>query len=162
MQLGNTIEKARQLVASMSGPQASHLRTICLEIRDAQDKLNIEAAPFFADCMQRCKGMCCRNIHVNEIVNMLDMIYILTMMPDIYDCLRENAHKERIFSADCLFLDNGTGPCIFPPNLKPERCIITFCSDTVPIKKEIKSVRAKFSKLSRYTKLKRPFIWIGF
>jgi hypothetical protein len=73
----------------------------------------------------------------------------------------DNARRERLFSADCLFLMEEKGPCLFHPSVKPERCIITFCEDTSPIRREIRSVRSAFSKLSRYTKLRRPFFWIG-
>ena len=162
MELERNIEKARKLIDSMTGAQGSRLRDICRGIRTAQDRLNHKAAPFFENCMRRCKGMCCKNIHINEIINMLDLIYILSLMPQLYGSLIPIARKEQIFSADCLFLQNASGPCIFPHNVKPERCIITFCEDAAPIRNEIQSVRAKFSQLSRYTKFKRPWIWAGF
>ena len=160
MQLQYTIEKARKLVDSLTGSQALRLNGICEEIRQAQRRLNDEAEPFFERCIQQCRGICCKNIHINEIVNFLDLIFILTLAPEIYTELHRAASREQIFSADCLFLRNGSGPCLFPSTIKPERCILTFCQDTTPIGREIKAVRSRFTKLSRYTKLRRPHIWI--
>lgn len=162
MQLLYHIEKARKLVNSMAGDQAQRMRHICREITAAQQRLNAEAEPYFVRCMQRCQGICCKNIHINEIVNILDLIYILTVKPGLYPTLKASAANERIFSADCLFLQNGTGPCLFPSDIKPERCILTFCEDTTSIRHATRAVRSKFSKLSRYTKLRRPFFWISF
>lgn len=162
MQLLYHIEKARKLVNSMAGDQARRLRHICREITVAQQRLNAEAEPYFVRCTQRCQGICCKNIHINEIVNILDLIYILTVKPELYPKLKASAANERIFSADCLFLQNGAGPCLFPSDSKPERCILTFCEDTTSIRHATRAVRSKFSKLSRYTKLRRPFFWIGF
>ena len=162
MEFEKKIQKAQIIIDSFLGEERTQLLDICHEIMCAQDNLNREAQDYFKDCMQRCKGICCRNICINDVVTLLDVIYILTINKEIASRLQTCAQSETLFTADCLFLENGTGPCLFPGNMKPERCIITFCGEVRPIKREIKAVRSKFSKLSRYTKIKRPFLWIRF
>ena len=162
MELNHKIIKARSIIDSFTGEERARLLGICLEIREAQDALNAEAQSFFKDCAERCRGICCRNILVNDVVTLLDLIYILAIQKEIAPQVETCAQAETLFTADCLFLRNGTGPCVFQANIKPERCIITFCRDIRPIRREIKAVRSKFSKLSRYTKIRRPFLWIGF
>ena len=161
MQILYAIEKAGRLIDRMTGPQRQALLAICGEIQVAQQRLNHAAKPYFLHCIRQCEGICCKNIHINEIVNILDFIYILTLAPDLQPVLKQLATKEGLFSADCFFLQDGVGPCVFPPDIKPERCILTFCSDTTPINRDIKWVRSRFSRLSRYTTLRRPFFWIG-
>jgi len=162
MEMEKKIEKAQLIVDSFLGEERTRLLDICHEIKSAQDNLNREAQDYFKDCMQRCQGICCRNICINDVVTLLDLIYILTINKEISSRVHASAQAETLFSADCLFLQKGVGPCIFAASIKPERCIITFCGETRPIKREIKAVRSKFSKLSRYTKIKRPFLWVRF
>ena len=162
MELQKKIEKAQVIIDSFLGEERTWLIDICHEIKSAQDDLNREAKDYFKNCMQRCQGICCRNICINDVVTLLDLIYILALDREISSRVHECAQSETLFSADCLFLQNGVGPCIFTANMKPERCIITFCGETRPIKTEIKAVRSKFSRLSRYTKIKRPFLWVRF
>jgi hypothetical protein len=162
MELQNKIQKAQVIIDSFSGEDRTRLLDICHEIKSAQDDLNREAADYFKDCMQRCQGICCRNICINDVVTLLDLIYIFALNKEIFAQVHTCAQAETLFAADCLFLQHGLGPCLFSANIKPERCIITFCGETRPIKKEIKAVRSKFNKLSRYTKVKRPFLWVRF
>lgn len=162
MELQKKIEKAQAIVDSFSGQDRIRLLEICYEIMSAQDALNGEARDYFKHCMQQCRGICCRNICINDVVTLLDLIYILAVNKNVLAQVLACAQAETLFSADCLFLEGGLGPCLFAANSKPERCIITFCGEIRPIKREIKAVRSKFSKLSRYTKIKRPFLWIGF
>ncbi len=162
MELEKKIEKAQVIIDSFLGEERNRLLDICHEIKSAQDDLNREAKDYFKDCMHRCGGICCRNICINDVVTLLDLIFILSINKEISATVHACAQAETLFPADCLFLQNGVGPCIFTANLKPERCIITFCGELRPIKREIKAVRSKFSKLSRYTKIKRPFLWVRF
>ncbi len=162
MELQKKIEKARAIIDSLCVRDRVRLLDICDEIKHAQQELNREAADHFNDCMQRCRGICCRNICINDVVTQLDLIYILAIEKDVLEQVCTCAQAETLFSADCLFLQNRLGPCLFAADSKPERCIITFCGETRPIRKEIKAVRSKFSKLSRFTKIKRPFLWIRF
>jgi hypothetical protein len=162
MELEKKIQKAQTIVDSFHGEGRRRLLDICRGIQFAQDALNRDAADCFKDCLERCQGICCRNICINEVVTLLDLIYILSMQTELAAQVRDCARRETLFTADCLFLKNGTGPCLFSANLKPERCIITFCVETRSIRSQIKAVRSRFSKLSRYTKFRRPFLWLKF
>lgn len=162
MELQKKILKAQTIIDSFHGEDRTRLLQICHEIKSAQDHLNKEAESYFKDCIQRCQGICCRNICINDVVTLLDLIYILAINQEVSPVVHTCAQSETLFTADCLFLENGVGPCVFSGSMKPERCIITFCKDIQPIKRDIKAVRSKFSKLSRYTKIKRPFLWVGF
>jgi hypothetical protein len=162
MELHNKILKAQHFIESLSADEKTALMRICRDIQCAQDALNNGARSFFDACIGSCQGICCRNINVNDVVTQLDMIYVLSMKKKMAGQVTQCVGSESLFTADCLFLENGIGPCIFPSNVKPERCIITFCDETLPIKREIKAVRSKFSKLSRFSKIKRPFLWMRF
>jgi len=72
------------------------------------------------------------------------------------------AENESLFSANCVFLENGTGPCIFPPAAKPHKCIATFCGNTGPVRKELRALRSSFNKLFRFMLVKKPGLVLGF
>ena len=128
MELVRKIQKAQTIINSFIGEERTRLLDICFEIQNAQNALNSEAGDFFKDCMQRCQGICCRNIYINDVVTLLDLIYILSLQEEIAVRMQTCAQSETLFSADCLFLKHGTGPCLFAADIKPERCIITFCT----------------------------------
>ena len=161
MELRKKIQRAQTIIHSFDGARRAKLLALCLEIQHAQAALNLAAEPFFEACIGRCKGLCCRNICINDVITQLDLIYILALHEEIAGQMEKCAQAETLFSADCLFLHNGTGPCIFSPDAKPERCIVTFCQDTRPIKAHIRTVRSTFSKLSRYTRFRRPLLGIS-
>lgn len=162
MELYNKIVKAQHFIESLSADEKKALLRICRDIQCAQDVLNTGARSYFNACIGSCQGICCRNININDVVTHLDLIYVLYMQKKMVDQVTQCAMSESLYTEDCLFLGKGIGPCIFPANVKPERCIITFCGETGPIRREIKAVRSKFNKLSRFTKIKRPFLWIRF
>lgn len=159
MELGKKIQRAQTIVHRFDGAQRERLLDICVEIQRAQAALNLAAEPLFRACMEQCQGLCCKNICVNDVITRLDLIYILALHEGITDRIEKCAQAETLFPADCLFLQSGIGPCIFAPDTKPERCIITFCQETHPIKVHIRAVRSGFSRLSRYIRFRRPFFW---
>jgi hypothetical protein len=156
------IRRAHTIIEQFDQDEADGMRKRCLEIQNAQNELVSAAKPFFKRCMTSCEGMCCRNICPDDIITLLDFIFILTIDSANKATLLEYAKEESMFTASCIFLKKGIGPCIFPFNLKPERCIITFCSDTHAINKEIHLVRKKFSRLYRFLICKKPLVWFGF
>ncbi len=162
MESENKIRRAQEIVKSFKGEEREKLRSISLEIQSAQDNLNSVAGHYFDVCMRSCKGKCCKNILTRDIITLLDYIFILSLDNSVFAQILECAKKESLFTADCFFLAEGIGPCFFGSNLKPERCIITFCYDEHEIRKEIKAVRSKFSKLSRFILFRRPLMWLGF
>lgn len=162
MELQYKIQKALRFIDSLSGKERETLQNICSDIQRAQAALNAAAVSYFQRCLGECRGICCKNINVNDVVTQLDLVYILSMIGASSDQIFELAESEKLFSADCLFLKDGQGPCFFPADIKPERCIITFCEETRPIRRELKAIRSKFSKLSRFAQFKRPFFWVRF
>ncbi|MEJ2037857.1 MAG: hypothetical protein P8X55_02845 [Desulfosarcinaceae bacterium] len=93
---------------------------------------------------------------------MLDLVFILVLDHSIYSRILRAARQEGLYSADCLFLKDRVGPCMFQDTIKPERCIVTFCQDSQPLRSEIKAIRSGFSRLYRFVVLRRPLIWYGF
>ena len=61
-----------------------------------------------------------------------------------------------MYSADCIFLQNGTGPCMFPEGVRPEVCVTTFCGNHRYVRKEISRLKRKFFKLDAFIRLRRP------
>lgn len=162
LELQYKIQRALRFIDSLSGKERETLQNICFEIQRAQAALNAAAESYLQRCMLECRGICCKNININDVVTQLDLVYILSMKAASSGQIIELAESEKLFSADCLFLKDGQGPCFFPANVKPERCMMTFCENTRPIRRELKAIRSKFNKLSRFTPFKRPFLWIHF
>ena len=162
MSTGNTILKAHKIINSLSHHDLGSLSKICYGLQSAQDNLLKNGKLFFQHCYQHCSGICCKNIYVDDIVTLLDFIYILTLNPTCLEKIVARARKETIYTGDCFFLENESGPCMFPPDQKPERCIITFCQDTGPLKREIRAIRKQFSRIHRFIVLKRPTKLFGF
>lgn len=150
MGLKYKFSKAERLIKILDKENPYKLETICREIRIAQNKLLKEAGRVLTGCQDRCRGLCCRNIHPDEIITQLDFVYILKMEDSMRDMILKCSNSETMYSANCVFLEGGEGPCILPPNSRPEKCIITFCGEETPIKKEIRLVRSNFNRLLRY------------
>jgi hypothetical protein len=147
MGITHPFNRARAFVHAQSGPDRQHLRTLCQGIQHAQSALQVRAQPYLRQC-RHCSGLCCRRIHVESIVYRPDIIYILTMAPQmeavIQSCLQ---HPHGLYAADCIFLENGVGPCLFPPTVRPLICIASFCFDTPKLGKSIQRLKRKFLTL---------------
>ena len=155
MGLRHSFTSARRRIAALDGEERETLLAVCRDIRHAQEALTEKAAPLLASCMA-CQGLCCRNIHPADIITEWDLVYILAMAPQIEAAMAVCLAREGFFPADCIFLENGTGPCLFPDNLRPERCIISFCRVEPSVEKEIGRVMSGFSRLIRFFMF-RPF-----
>lgn len=163
MGLHHDFKTARKKIAALGDRERKILLSICEEIDGAQQALTQKAAPILAQCMAGCRGLCCRNIQVADIITTWDLVYILVMAPTIEARMAACLESEGLFPADCLFLENGTGPCLFPNYLRPERCIISFCRVEPLVEKEIARVMKGFSRLIRFFMF-RPFrrLWRRF
>ena len=150
MGLRHSYQTARKKIDTLNGDERSHLGAICRDIHIAQVQLTDKARPILKNCTSQCQGLCCRNIHPADIITTWDLIYILAMTPQIEDAMADCLTRESFFPADCIFLENGTGPCLFPDNLRPERCIISFCRVEPSIEKQIGQVMSGFSRLIRF------------
>ena len=154
MSLNHSFKSARKRIERLDADERAKLSGICEDIHNSQKALSAKAAPILQACMVKCQGLCCRNIHPADIITEWDLVYILAMAPQIEDAMATCLTRERFFPADCIFLENGIGPCLFPDNLRPERCIISFCRVEPLVEKEIGQVMGHFSRLIRFFMLR--------
>jgi hypothetical protein len=154
MGLNHSFQMARKKIDALDVDERRLLDSICRDIHQAQQALSRKAAPILKGCMASCQGLCCRNIHPCDIITEWDLVYILTMTPAIENAMADCLARESFFPSDCIFLKNGTGPCLFPDNLRPERCIISFCRVEPSVEKEIGRVMRGFSRLIRFFRLR--------
>ena len=163
MGLNYSFKTARKRIDALDADERETLFSICRDIHRSQETLTNKATPLLARCMTKCQGLCCRNIHPADIITEWDLVFILAMAPQIEDAMAACLTRERFFPSDCIFLENGTGPCLFPDNLRPERCIISYCRVEPTIEKEIGRVMGGFSRLIRFfmfRPLRRLFRWL--
>lgn len=148
--------KAEEIIRESEPDELKKLAEICERIRVAEENLLQASYELMEKCRDGCEGLCCRNIQLDDIITLSDFVYILMMAGQIRETARACLKNESMFSADCIFLRNGTGPCIFPENSRPEKCIVTFCADETPIRKEIRQLASDFDRLSRFILLRKP------
>jgi hypothetical protein len=157
MSLRYKFNTAATLARNLPPQGEAALGRICDRIRSAQQRLNRDAAPLMAACGQRCRGLCCRNIAADDIITLVDCIFVWSVGDEalrhrITGCLP----SESLFTADCLFLADGRGPCIFPDDAKPLKCIVTFCGDETPVRASIQQLRGRFRRLFWHLAMRRP------
>ena len=118
------------------------------------------AGPFLTRCHTLCRGLCCRNINVDALVQYGDFVFILTLAGELrkaaQHCLKA---ADPLFPQDCIFLRDGAGPCIFPENLRPQICVTAFCMETPPARPAIRRVKRAFFKLDYHLVL---WAWANF
>jgi hypothetical protein len=157
MGLNYNFKKAAKIIVQLSLDDLIALEKICREIQAAENALNRKGEEHLVKCLSRCEGLCCRNIRLDEIISLYDFIYFLTvqnsMRAKISKCLES---EDPFYPADCLFLTDGKGPCIFPSNARAAVCITTFCSNDASIKREIQCVKRKFIKLNWFILTRKP------
>ena len=156
MGLKYKFEKAQEIIERSGNKDLIAIKEISEEIQRAQNKLLEEAKDVLKYCNDRCRGLCCRNIYPDDIITLADFVYILAMESSLREEISECLKKETLFSSSCIFLKSGEGPCIFPSDLRPEKCITSFCGGDTTIRKEINMVGSKFSKLIRFILLRKP------
>jgi hypothetical protein len=157
MSLRYKLGKARRLLASLSADEKAALRQICENIRQAQETMLANARPAMQQCLHRCEGLCCRNARVDDIIGLMDLVYILTLTPEFEETMTVRVAREKPFySADCMFLKTDGGPCIFTSAVRPEVCITTFCSGDQGIQKEIQAIKRQFVKLNWFFLRRKP------
>jgi hypothetical protein len=148
MSLAYQFKQAQKILRDLNSEDVSALEQICREIQVAEIDLQEKSKSLMTRCIHQCGGICCRNVQSDLIISHWDFVFILALKPFLKRNILRCLEKEKpFFSADCIFLENGSGPCIFPADARPEVCIVTFCDDTSPVKKEIASVKRKFFKL---------------
>ena len=152
MSLKHGFKSARKKIDRLGADERARLLAICKDIHNSQKALSTKAAPILEACMANCQGLCCRNIRPADIITEWDLVYILAMAPQVEEAMDACLQRESFFPSGCIFLENGVGPCLFPDNLRPERCIISFCRVEPSVEKEIAGVMGGFSRLIRFFK----------
>ena len=151
MSLRYKFKKANRIIEKLAPADLLAARTIAAEIQKAQDALLQKADGHFNRCVSICKGLCCQNIQIDQIIGLWDFVYVLLADRSAAGLIQSCLNKEnRLFTADCIFLEDGKGPCLFAFNVRPEVCITTFCTSVKPVDKEIRTVKRKFVKLYLY------------
>jgi hypothetical protein len=148
MSLRYSYHQAAEIVRQWPSESRPLLNHFCRRIQDAERELNTAASMNLEGCLKDCQGLCCRNLQLDAVFGVPDFVYVLTLAPalgaTIAACLR---HEDPLFSSNCLFLDHGVGPCLFPPDVRPEVCITSFCCGDGALKAEIRQVKKCFWKL---------------
>lgn len=156
MSLKYKFGKARKVLGKLEPKDWMQLKKICDELRMAEADLQKSAKPLLEICNHRCEGLCCRNIYPDSLIGLWDMIYILATDRTIAGKISEAIQQEKpLFPSDCIFLENGVGPCIFQSDVRPEICITSFCFSETPLGKEISRVKWMFFKLRWYFRLRK-------
>jgi len=154
---------AERFIDRLSLADRQRLQRICGEIQTAEKKLLAQAGPAMDRCINNCEGICCRNVQLDAIIGMVDLVYILTVAGEYRDRMAACLEKEKpFFAADCLFLENQVGPCILPSTARAEVCLTTFCSRTDAIDREIRQVKRSFYRLGWFISSRKPrMMWEG-
>jgi hypothetical protein len=157
MSLAHKFRGAKKIIHQMGPPERATLKAICKEIHVAQQCLVQTAQEPLGKCIEGCEGLCCKNAQVDDIIGTPDFIYLLTTAPQMSERIEARlVDEDPLYSADCIFLENSTGPCMFPEAVRPEVCITTFCGDHRSVRMEISRLKRKFFKLGAFIRLRRP------
>jgi len=142
---------AKKTLSCLSLSEKEKIEKHCRSIQIAEKQLQ-EAGRFsFLRCYSGCEGLCCRNLDIDAVIGFSDFIYLLTIEKELEESVSACLQNEKnFFTADCIFLINGKGPCAFPETSRPEVCITTFCFDDKSVKEEIRRVKSEFMKLNCY------------
>jgi hypothetical protein len=154
--LNYKLARAERIRTALTSDERRRLDRICADIREAEARLSADSAHLMAGCLKNCKGLCCRNAAFDDIIGLADFVYILNGAPRLKDRMKACLADEKpFFTADCPFLAEGRGPCIFADDIRPEVCITTFCADTSGLRGDISRVRRGFAALNRFLMLHR-------
>lgn len=149
MSLRYKFRKALSIVEGLGSEELRAVTEVCHRIKDAQDQLCRSARENLHRCYHACEGLCCRNIEIDAIISHWDFVYILMLTEGIRDIMSACLANENLFySADCVFLKDGTGPCLFPDGIRPETCIVSFCTQTESLDDEVSRVKKAFFRLT--------------
>ena len=157
MSLRYKLKKAQTLLTALTPEERADLTRICENIQRSQEDLLANAGPAMQQCLRNCEGLCCRNARVDDIIGLWDLVYILALTPALADDMAARVeHESPFYSANCMFLKEDTGPCIFTATVRPEVCVTTFCSGDRTIQKEIRRVKREFFKIGCFFFWRRP------
>jgi len=148
--------KAAGILRRLPAGRRVALAALCRNINAAERKLNAAAALRLKGCLEDCRGLCCRNLQLDAVFGIPDFVYLLTAMPSLDAGISESLRlEEPLFTSNCPFLQRGVGPCLFPPDVRPEVCITSFCRGDEALKAEIRRVKICFWKLGVFLHFKK-------
>lgn len=151
MGLTYRFKRAAKFVEDLSSEDLKKAKNICNSIHQSEKSLLVASANLMQGCAKVCGGICCKNVDLGAIIHTADFVYILIQHPNLKSELTFQLKKEDpLFSQDCVFLQNGIGPCLLPDPVKPAVCITTFCQDTSSVKRQIDKVKGAFISLDRF------------
>jgi hypothetical protein len=156
MGIGYKIRKAHETLHKLPEKERLRVKKLCAGIQSEQLRLMVDGKALFQRCISGCEGLCCRNVIADELITFRDIFFILAASSLSAADLLPLADKELLFTADCMFLKNGVGPCIFPDGIRPEKCVLSFCGDDRPIAGNIRSVHRGFVQLHRFLLFRNP------
>lgn len=149
-------KQAERMIVGLDPTNLKALEAICRDIRAAEEELQRKAQALMQRCIHHCGGICCRNVEIDAVISHWDFVYILASRPDLGPAIESQLEKQPpLFASDCCFLTEGVGPCLFPPNLRPEVCIATFCVDDRTVKKEVKQLQRQFIRMTRFIRWRK-------
>lgn len=150
MSLRYCFKQAQKLLSELSSEDTERIQKVCDIIQEAENRLGYAARENLNRCYNACEGICCKNVDIQAVISHWDFVYLLAANPSLEKIIEPCLENEnRFYPADCIFLANGTGPCIFPGNLRPEVCITAFCTETPQLSGEIRQVKSAFRRLTR-------------
>ena len=150
MALNKKFRAALKIIDNLTPRESSAAVRICEDIRRSEERLSLSGRGVCQKGMCKAQGLCCRNIDLDEIIQIWDFVYIFLSDGSLIEPAAERLKHEGLFAADCLFLENGVGPCFFPESLRPEVCITAFCGDDWPVRLEVRKVQDGFARLSGF------------
>ncbi|HSO20627.1 MAG TPA: hypothetical protein VLT88_14280, partial [Desulfosarcina sp.] len=153
--------QAEKIIDGLRPADKERLRAVCESIQAAETRLLSKAAASMDRCIAACQGLCCRNIQLEAVIGVWDLVYILTVAGAYRDQMAACLENEiPFYAADCIFLADGGGPCILPDNARAEVCLTTFCSRTESIDRDIRRVKRRFYRLGWFIATRRPLILV--
>lgn len=156
MSLNLKFQQARNIITRLPSEFRPKLADKCADIKAAEKSLVEKSKPYMAHCFQVCHGLCCRNVDLDGVITVWDFVFMLMENAAPEKTIKAHLALEKpFFAADCVFLQNRTGPCLFPDHIRPSVCLTTFCGRETHIKKEIRQVESAFMKLAWFVHLSR-------
>lgn len=153
MSLSPRFHEALRILDALTEKERLSLAGLSRNISRSEAGLTAAAVPLLHRCTTVCKGLCCRNIVPDTLIDTTDFIFALSLDGALEKVIPVHLEKENPFyGTDCVFLEAGTGPCIFPGHLRPLICITAFCGNDHGIRKEIARVKWAFFRLEWFVR----------
>ena len=121
MGLDYSFRSAKKKIDRLDADERARLLEICEEIRHAEQALSEKAVPILQACVDRCQGLCCRNIRPADIVTEWDLVYILAMAPQLEPAIAACLSREDFFPTDCTTCGRNAASSLFAGSNPPSK-----------------------------------------